>query len=801
MGDGSGDIAAEPPTKKPKKSRNRHAYKKNGKCAVYKFDAVGDNGLPPVRKLPKRHSYDDDLIKVIVEGGYGAMVAPLIGTDEATLKARYEFWSRERGDLFEQVPEEHRQKLKDHHHYLEDKTQRQLAGAESMASNFTKSLGTFSNILFENLWTSQRLHSSLEEGDHDATALVARFRQAMVQGSEAPAVAVGAPADTVVKATTREAASKTGDPPPSNDGPGSLVPGRSHADNPRNEKSLEWASRGPICKSRLAQLIADDQCDEYMTEEDMANGGDVDVQTFDDFGGAVHEVGDGGQTCESGGAVHEIGDGGQTSDLGDGGDTPTTLTSEAGRGFLGNALKCGGKLNNRGELLVTDELVLALFKDLATLRADNARKLDANDRKISRIDRKWHWNHAMTRMASHLHNEVKLWQSIKRNRDKRGLENGGRVLLDSLYRLSRFCEGCVQYVLRYCPEDRQEKFKEMALEEVSGLCSLIIGDYIKVAPGYFTVIWFAHIDDPIYHSFATMIRDLSDYQKEFITAKQATNLAVNSQMGLSQGAIVDMIAALINPDTGMEAPTQDQGPGSRHQLLQSYYAQLTTGVRARGVMRGLRTAMDQPTAIKITIAGKDQFDEIRQQLANANRNDTPATFSEMSSDFVLLFVHDNDKDDALALRIVAIHKCWQPHSVRQGEISLPDWLLRALTYCECNDKRDAKRWSTFRGFDFCRLRRLHEHFFAPEHQFPSVHAHRDGIVRAASCAIQIAAFYNHCPKFGEGQWSEVMKRVHRATKVILQHAEAKNAWYYIWCLVDGVGMRMWFRGQPPAGAY
>ena len=72
MGDGSGDIAAEPPTKKPKKSRNRHAYKKNGKCAVYKFDAVGDNGLPPVRKLPKRHSYDDDLIKVIVEGCYGA---------------------------------------------------------------------------------------------------------------------------------------------------------------------------------------------------------------------------------------------------------------------------------------------------------------------------------------------------------------------------------------------------------------------------------------------------------------------------------------------------------------------------------------------------------------------------------------------------------------------------------------------------------------------------------------------------------------------------------------------------------
>ena len=97
-------IAAEPLAKKPKKSRNRHSHKKNGKRAVYMFDGVGDNGLPPVRKTPKRHSYDDDLIKVIVDGCYGATVAPLIGTDEATLKARRGFWSRERVDLFEQGP-------------------------------------------------------------------------------------------------------------------------------------------------------------------------------------------------------------------------------------------------------------------------------------------------------------------------------------------------------------------------------------------------------------------------------------------------------------------------------------------------------------------------------------------------------------------------------------------------------------------------------------------------------------------------------------------------------------------------
>ena len=51
MDEGSGDIAAEPPAKKPKKSRNRHAYKKNGKRAVYMFDVVVDNGLSPVRGM------------------------------------------------------------------------------------------------------------------------------------------------------------------------------------------------------------------------------------------------------------------------------------------------------------------------------------------------------------------------------------------------------------------------------------------------------------------------------------------------------------------------------------------------------------------------------------------------------------------------------------------------------------------------------------------------------------------------------------------------------------------------------
>jgi len=76
------------------------------------------------------------------------------------------------------------------------------------------------------------------------------------------------------------------------------------------------------------------------------------------------------------------------------------------------------------------------------------------------------------------------------------------------------------------------------------------------------------------------------------------------------------------------------------------------------------------------------------RLLVANPRFTPGTFSDISGNFVLLFVHDHDKDDALALRIVAIHKCWQPHSVREGQISLSDWLLRALAYCDAT----ASRW-------------------------------------------------------------------------------------------------------------
>ena len=96
----------------------------------------------------------------------------------------------------------------------------------------------------------------------------------------------------------------------------------------------------------------------------------------------------------------------------------------------------------------------------------------------------------------------------------------------------------------------------------------------------------------------------------------------------------------------------------------------------------------------------------------------------------------------------------------------------------CNDKREDKKWSTFRGFNFCRLKRLHEHFFAPDHQLPHEHANRDGIVRAAACALQIAAFYNYCPKFAHGPSREVIARCHRAAVVILQHARSQSSWYY-----------------------
>jgi len=180
MDEVSEDSGAQPPAKKSKKSRNKwwpNFWRKSGEeLEVHKFADIGENGLPPVRKYKrrrcKRHSRDDDLIKVIMKNGYADRVVRLIGNDEATLKERCEFWCSERGAIFELVDEEHRQEVKSLHHFHDDEVQRERDGPEVTASNFKASLGTFSNILFETLWTSRVLHRCLEEGDDGARALL-----------------------------------------------------------------------------------------------------------------------------------------------------------------------------------------------------------------------------------------------------------------------------------------------------------------------------------------------------------------------------------------------------------------------------------------------------------------------------------------------------------------------------------------------------------------------------------------------------------------------------------------------------
>ena len=200
MGVVGGDSGAPPPAKKAKKSRNKwraNFWRKSGeKLDVHKFTVIGENGLPPVRKYKrrrcKRHSHDDDLIKVIMKNGYAERVVHLIGNDEATRNERYGFWCSERGAIFELVDEEHRQEVKSLHHFHEAKMQREPAVEHK---NFIASLGTFSNILFETLWTSRVLHRCLEEGDDGARALLARFRMVMGHDTVAP---VADPSEQVV---------------------------------------------------------------------------------------------------------------------------------------------------------------------------------------------------------------------------------------------------------------------------------------------------------------------------------------------------------------------------------------------------------------------------------------------------------------------------------------------------------------------------------------------------------------------------------------------------------------------------
>ena len=88
MDEVSGDSGAPPPAKKAKKSRDKwraHFWRKSGeKLDVHKFTGIGENGLPPVRKYKrrrcKRHSHDDDLIKVILKNGQRGRVTNLSQT-------------------------------------------------------------------------------------------------------------------------------------------------------------------------------------------------------------------------------------------------------------------------------------------------------------------------------------------------------------------------------------------------------------------------------------------------------------------------------------------------------------------------------------------------------------------------------------------------------------------------------------------------------------------------------------------------------------------------------------------------
>ena len=90
------------------------------------------------------------------------------------------------------------------------------------------------------------------------------------------------------------------------------------------------------------------------------------------------------------------------------------------------------------------------------------------------------------------------------------------------------------------------------------------------------------------------------------------------------------------------------------------------------------------------------------------------------------------------------------------------------------------------------------HYFGNDGGFPCVHRQRQGIIRSLSLSIHIAAFFNdRADIFMCGTWDEMARRLAKVGQLVLDHDFPINTWHYVWCPIEGVGMRHWFRTPLP----
>ena len=166
--------------------------------------------------------------------------------------------------------------------------------------------------------------------------------------------------------------------------------------------------------------------------------------------------------------------------------------------------------------------------------------------------------------------------------------------------------------------------------------------------------------------------------------------------------------------------------------------------------------------------------------------------------FALFYLVDKEKENAHATRIVPIHWEWFPHSFRKNLSSMPDFLLRGLAYYSPTSAQ-SKNTFEFRGREFRTVREMHMHHFGKDGGFPGVHRQRKGLIRSLALSIHIAAFFDGKADFFKCRtWDEMVCRLAQVGRHVLDHGGAFTAWYYIWCPIDGVGMRHWFTTPLPA---
>lgn len=758
-------------------------------------DQLGPNGMPDVKaaKSTKRGGFEPQqaISMALLYGGFAEELKACCGPSVDAEAARREFFYRYRMVVLQCIPDANPASIGKMFKYwhLRPDAGADANGHPQWRVSDNSGLQAFRSLMYDGLWKSRVLHELVDQGDPCVVALVDEFKR------------LNAMHQLAIKAPPAQLA---------------IEPSRVVLDTHTNSLCLEGT---------LAPMAIE------WPQEDLGPPGDGkcgggsglanqtgQTEIFGNFGGVDHvdiDVGGGHVDFDIGGDHVDLDGGGGQLDYvppgvcgpGDvvnpkavGGQLPSVQECIDGchvqHGW--RALKLGCSIDVRGEIRLTDK-----FFDALDCLDERQSQREKSMRRKARLDRKYAVQLRMLNsdVIGHCINLQGLYGSKTQTSAQ-----GNKVhndLLPDLRKELTFISGAAgqraRFIIQLAEGDAElvTRATDMTNKDFRVVITLQFMALLNKAPKSFRN---SFLDELGRITLGGLVDDLSAYNCDYMTKARAKELVKDQPHLVSCSQVLDMVHALLDPTDGMESTSDEDGVGCRGQVLRSYYTVLVTGLRPRGLMSTLRQAQTNPT-VTFREATEADYMVIYDQMAKSV-GWAPNTYATMSTNFRLLYCEDSDKPTAIAKRIIPIRRSWLPGSVASGQFSLVRWLLATLHFWNgWSDSMSRANAFLFRGQTFNNTRLMHQHFFSRGCKFPSVHKHRKSIVRSIATSIHIAAFYDGIPRPGppymNSTWLVTTTRLVNAANVALQHQTINATWYYIWCVIDGIGMRHWFPGPIP----